>query len=48
MWYSKRHTTVETSTLSSDFIAFKNCVEHIVLLSFKLHMFGVPVEYSSL
>ena len=29
LWYSKRENTVESSTFSSEFIAMKNCMEHI-------------------
>ena len=47
IWYSKRQNTVEASTLSSEFIAMKVCVEHINALSFTLQMFGVPVEEST-
>ena len=43
MWYSKRQTTVETSTFSSEFIALKTCMESIVGLRTKLRMFGVPI-----
>ena len=43
LWYSKRQTTVETSTFSSEFIALKTCTEAITGLRVKLRMFGVPV-----
>ena len=43
IWFSKRQTTVETSTFSSEFIALKTCMEHIVALRIKLMMFGVPI-----
>lgn len=44
IWFSKRQNTVEASTFSSEFIAAKICVEHIVALRFKLRMFGVPID----
>ena len=44
LWYSKRQNTVESSTFSSEFIAMKNCMEHIVGLRYKLRMFGIPIE----
>ena len=43
IWYSKRQSTVETSTFSSEFIALKTCMESIVGLRVKLMMFGVPI-----
>ena len=43
IWYSKRQENVESSTFGSEFIAFKTCVEHIIALSFKLRMFGIPI-----
>ena len=43
-WYSKRQSTVETSTFSSEFIAMKACVEQIIALRYKLRMFGVAVD----
>jgi hypothetical protein len=43
IWYSKRQTTVKTSTFSSEFIALKTCMESIVGLRTKLRMFGIPI-----
>ena len=43
LWYSKRQTTVETSTFSSEFIALKTCMEMIIGLRTKLRIFGVPI-----
>ena len=42
VWYSKRQQTVETSTFSAEFIAFKACLEAIEHLQFKLRCFGIP------
>ena len=47
IWYSKRQATVESRTFGSDFIALKTCVEHITALSFKLRMFGIPIDGES-
>ena len=44
IWYSKKQNTVESSTFSSEFIAMKTCMEHIVALRSKLRMFGVPID----
>ena len=44
VWYSKRQSTVESSTFSSELIALKICMEHVVALRFKLRMFGVPID----
>ena len=44
VWYSKRQSTVESSTFSSELIALKICMEHVVALRFKLRMFAIPVE----
>ena len=34
---------VESSTLSSKFMAMKTCTEHIILLRLKLKIFGVDI-----
>ena len=44
IWYSKRQTTVESSTFSSEFIAMKTCMEQIIGLRYKLRMFGIPID----
>jgi Reverse transcriptase (RNA-dependent DNA polymerase) len=43
VWYSKRQTTVETSTFGSEFVAMKTAVEQIEALRYKLRMFGIPI-----
>lgn len=43
-WYSKRQSTIESSTFTSEFIAMKTCMEAIVALRYKLRMFGVPID----
>ena len=42
--YSKRQSTVECSAFSSEFLAMRTCLEHIVALRYKLRMFGVPIQ----
>ena len=44
VWFSKRQNTVESSTFSSEFIAMKICMEHVVALRYKLRIFGIPVD----
>ena len=36
VWYSKRQTTVETSTFGSEAVAMKTAMDHIEALRFKL------------
>lgn len=43
-WFSKKQTSVETSSFGSEFIAMKSCCEYIRGLRFKLRMMGIPVE----
>ena len=40
---SRRKQTVETSALSSEFIAMKHCIEYIEYLRFKLQVFGITL-----
>ena len=44
IWYSKRQNTVESSAFSSEFIAMKTCMEHIVALRYKMRMFGINID----
>ena len=44
VWFSKRQSTVETSTFSAEFMAIESCLNAIESLRFKLRMFGVPFE----
>ena len=41
IFYSKRQSTVDSSTFSSEFIAMKTCTAHIISLGFKLQMLGI-------
>ena len=43
-WMSKRQQIVETSALSSEFIALKKFIEDIEHLILKIRMFGIPLS----
>ena len=43
-WSSKKQTSVESSSFSSEFITMKQCCEYIHGLRYKLRMMGIPVE----
>jgi hypothetical protein len=47
LWYSKRQSTVETSTFGSKIVAMKTAIEMIKGLRYKLRMFGIPIEEST-
>jgi hypothetical protein len=47
IWYSKRQSTVETSTFGSEFVALHIAVELIESLQYKLCMFGIPIDGST-
>ena len=44
IWYSKRQNTVELSSFVSKFIALRVATEMIEGFSYKLRMFGVPID----
>jgi hypothetical protein len=46
-WFSKKQTSIETSSFGSEFIAMKQCCEYIRGLRYKLRMMGIPVELPS-
>jgi hypothetical protein len=48
VWYSKCQNTVESLTFSSEFIALKIAVELIESLRYKLHMFRIPIDNSTI
>jgi hypothetical protein len=48
MWYSECQNTVEASTFSSEFIALKTAVELIEGLQYKLRMFRIPIDDSTI
>ena len=43
-WYSKKQTTVESSTFGSEFVALRLSSEQIISLRYKLRMFGIPIQ----
>ena len=43
-WYSKKQTTIESSTFSSEFVALRIATEKLISLRYKLRMFGIPLE----
>ena len=43
-WWSKKQTSVESSSFGCEFVAMKQCCEHIRGLRYKLRMMGIPVE----
>ena len=43
-WFSKKQTTVESSTFGSEFVALRIASEQIISLRYKLRMFGIPIE----
>ena len=43
-WYSKRQTTVETSSYGSELVAARIAIELVIELRYKLRMLGVPVD----
>ena len=43
-WYSKKQTTVESSTFGSEFVALRLSTEQIISLRYKLRMFGIPIQ----
>ena len=44
IYFSKKHNTVESSTFGLDFVAMRIARDLIVLLRYKLIMFGVPLD----
>ena len=43
-WFSKKQTSVETSSFGSEFVAMKHGTEYVRGLRYKLRMMGIPVE----
>ena len=43
LWYSKRQSTVETSTYGSELVAMRLAVDMIKALKYKLWMFGIGI-----
>ena len=44
LWFSKRQTTVETSTFGSEIVALRIAIELVEGLRYKLRMMGVPLD----
>ena len=44
VWFSKRQSTVETSTFGSEIVAMRIAIELIEGLRYKLRVFGVPID----
>lgn len=44
IWYSKRQSTVKTSTFGSEIVAMKTVIKIIEGLRYKLRMLGVPIN----
>ena len=47
LWFSKRQTTVETSTFGSEIVAMRSAIELVEGLRYKLRMMGVPISGST-
>ena len=43
-WFSKKQTSIETSSFGSEFVAMKQCCEYVRGLRYKLRMMGIPVD----
>ena len=44
LWYSKKQTSIETSSFGSEFSAMKTAFELVEGLRYKLRMMGVPLD----
>ena len=44
IWFSKRQDTVEYLSFGSEFVALIIATELLVLLRYKLSMFGIPID----
>ena len=44
LWYSKRQTTVESSTFGSEFNALRIAVDQAVSMRYKLRMMGIKID----
>ena len=43
-WFSKKQSSVESSSFGSEFTAMKQCCEYLRGLRYKLRMMGIPVD----
>ena len=46
-WYSRKQTTVETSTFGSEYVALRIAIEKIISLRYKLRMMGIAIDGSA-
>ena len=46
-WWSKKQTSIESSSFGAEFIAMKQCCEYLRGLRYKLHMMGIPCDQPS-
>ena len=46
-WYTKRQSTMETSTYGAEFVAPKICIEQVIALRYQLQMMGIPIDRPS-
>ena len=46
-WYSKKQSTVETSTYGSEYVSARTCIEQILDLRITLRYLGVPIRSTS-
>ena len=44
-WWSKKQTSVESSSFGSEFILMKQCCDYLCGLRYKLRMMGLPCEH---
>ena len=42
-WFSKKQSTVETSSFGSEFVAMKQCTEYVRGLRYRLRMMGIQI-----
>ena len=43
-WFSKKQSSMETSSFGSEFVAMRQCCEYLKGLRYKLRMMGIPVS----
>ena len=47
IWYSKKHSTIETSISGTEFVAMKIGIKTFCAIQYKLRMMGVPISGAS-
>jgi hypothetical protein len=48
VWFSKHQNTVESSTFGSEYFALKTAIDLVEALRYKLCMFGIPIDGSTI